>query len=122
MNISFQSITIAPRNCPLGVAICLNNPRFLLFMKKITAYLLIGFAYLLYLVSAGTFIDYIYSLTIRDTVTAMENAFGTLVILIFMLVLAKFSINAGKNRLKSSPTTDRTDTNTETTESNSENT
>jgi len=61
---------------------------------------LTGFAYLLYLISAATFLDYMYSLTIRDTVTAVENAFGTLVILIFMLVLAKFSLKDGKKRLQ----------------------
>ena len=98
-----------------------NHPRYLLFMNKIIAYLLIGFAYLLYLVSAGIFIDYIYSLTIRDTLTAMENAFGKLVILIFMLVLAKFSLKAGKNKLKPGPETGMSDKNTETTESKSEN-
>ena len=89
-------------------------------MNKIIACLLIGFAYLLYLVSAGAFIDYIYSLTI-DTVTAMENAFGTLVILIFMLVLAKFSLSAGKNKLKINPETSASDKNAKATESKSEN-
>ena len=69
-------------------------------MDKLTGYFLIGFAYLLYLISAATFLDYMYSLTIRDTVTAVENAFGTLVILIFMLVLAKFSLKDGKKRLQ----------------------
>jgi len=54
----------------------------------------------LYLISAATFLDYMYSLTIRDTVTAVENAFGTLVILVFMLVLAKFSLKDGKKRLQ----------------------
>ena len=90
-------------------------------MNKITAYLLIGFAYLLYLVSAGTFIDYIYSLMIRDTVTAMENAFGTLVILIFMLVLAKFALTAGKKKLKTGTETTPSETKAEAKESNSEN-
>jgi uncharacterized membrane protein len=69
-------------------------------MNKLTGYFLTGFAYLLYLISAATFLDYMYSLTIRDTVTAVENAFGTLVILIFMLVLAKFSLKDGKKRLQ----------------------
>ncbi len=69
-------------------------------MNKLTGYFLTGFAYLLYLISAATFLDYIYSLTIRDTVTAVENAFGTLVILVFMLVLAKFSLKDGKQRLQ----------------------
>lgn len=68
-------------------------------MTKFTGMLLIGFAILLYLISAVTFIDYLYSLTIRDTVTAVENAFGTLVILIFMLVMAKFSRAKGKSLL-----------------------
>ncbi len=90
-------------------------------MKIFNAYLLIGFAFLLYLVSAGTFLDYIYSLMIRDTVTAMENAFGTLVILIFMLVLAKFSLNSGNKKLKKDSLENRSEANTETTEANSEN-
>jgi hypothetical protein len=66
-------------------------------MTRFTGMLLIGFAILLYLLSAVTFVDYLYSLTIRDTVTAVENAFGTLVILIFMLVMAKFSRAKGKS-------------------------
>ncbi len=68
-------------------------------MTRLIGYLQTGFAILLYLLSAVTFIDYLYSLTIRDTVTAVENAFGTLVILIFMLVLAKFTLAAGKKKL-----------------------
>jgi hypothetical protein len=68
-------------------------------MTRLIGYLQTGFAILLYLLSAVTFIDYMYSLTIRDTVTAVENAFGTLVILIFMLVLAKFTLAAGKKKL-----------------------
>ena len=69
-------------------------------MTKLSAYLKIIFAVLLYIISAFTFVDYIYSLLIPDTVTAMENAFGKLAILIFMLVLAKFSLAAGKAQLK----------------------
>jgi len=70
-----------------------------LTMTRLIGYLQTGFAILLYLLSAVTFIDYMYSLTIRDTVTAVENAFGTLVILVFMLVLAKFTLAAGKKKL-----------------------
>ena len=40
------------------------------------------------------------SKSIPDTVTAVENAFGKLVILIFMLVLAKFAMAGGKEKLK----------------------
>jgi hypothetical protein len=69
-------------------------------MTKFSAYLKIGFAVLLYIISALTFVDYIYSLLIPDTVTAMENAFGKLAILIFMLVLAKFTLAAGKAQLE----------------------
>jgi hypothetical protein len=69
-------------------------------MTKFSAYLKISFAILLYMISALTFVDYIYSLLIPDTVTAMENAFGKLAILIFMLVLAKFTLAAGKAQLK----------------------
>lgn len=69
-------------------------------MNNITAYFQIYFAYLLYLLSAITFFDYMYSLTIPDTVTAIENAFGKLIILVFMLVMAKFSRAAGKARLQ----------------------
>ena len=69
-------------------------------MNKFIGILQIGLAVLLYLLSAITFIDYMYSLTIPDTVTAVENAFGTLVILIFMLVMAKFALAAGRKRLQ----------------------
>lgn len=68
-------------------------------MTRVSAYLKIIFAIFLYIVSALTFVDYIYSLLIPDTVTAMENAFGKLAILIFMLVLAKFTLAAGKAQL-----------------------
>lgn len=69
-------------------------------MNKFTAYSQIGFAILLYVLSALTFFDYMYSLVIPDTVTAVENAFGKLVILIFMLVMAKFSMASGREKLK----------------------
>lgn len=68
-------------------------------MIRYLGYLQIGLAILLYLLGAVTFVDYMYSLTIRDTVTAVENAFGTLVILIFLLVLAKFTLAAGRKKL-----------------------
>ena len=68
-------------------------------MTKFSAYLKISFAVLLYILSVFTFIDIMYSLVIPDTVTAVENAFGKLVILIFMLVLAKFTLEAGKKKL-----------------------
>ena len=69
-------------------------------MTKFSASLKIIFAILLYIISAFTFVDYIFSLLILDTVTAIENAFGKLVILIFMLVLAKLILAAGKAQLK----------------------
>lgn len=69
-------------------------------MNKISAYLRIGIAILLYVMSAITFLDYMYSLIIPDTVTAVENAFGKLVILIFMLVMAKFSLSSGLKQLR----------------------
>lgn len=69
-------------------------------MNKISAYLRLGIAILLYLMSAITFLDYMYSLIIPDTVTAVENAFGKLVILIFMLVMAKFSLSSGLKQLR----------------------
>ena len=68
-------------------------------MEKFSAYAQIGFAVLLYLLSALTFFDYMYSLVIPDTVTAVENAFGKLVILVFMLVMAKFSMKDGRKKL-----------------------
>ena len=69
-------------------------------MTKFSAYLKISLAVLLYIISAFTFVDYVYSLLIPDTVTAIENAFGKLAILIFMLVLAKFTLASGKAQLK----------------------
>ena len=71
-------------------------------MTRFIGILQTGFAWLLYLLSIVTFVDYMYSLTIPDTVTAIENAFGTLVILIFLLVMAKFSLTAGKQKLQES--------------------
>ena len=65
-----------------------QKPLYNLIMTKLAAYLKIAFAVLLYIISALTFVDYIYSLLIPDTVTAIENAFVKLAILIFMLFLA----------------------------------
>lgn len=83
-------------------------------MNKFIGYLQVGFAWLLYLVSAATFISFLYALSIKDTVSAVESAFGTFVILIAMLVMAKFSKDAGKNRLSegtsSETKADETDT------------
>ena len=73
-------------------------------MTKFSAYLKISFAVLLYILSAFTFIDIMYSLVIPDTVTAVENAFGKLVILIFMLVLENLPWKqANKSCVKSLP-------------------
>lgn len=69
-------------------------------MNKYIGYFLIGFAVLLYVLSAITFFSYLYAFTIRDTVSAIESAFGTLVLLVIMLVMAKFAMAAGKDRLQ----------------------
>ena len=75
-------------------------------MNRLSGLLLQAFAWLLYLLSAVTCISYLYTFTIRDTVSAIENAFGTLVIMVAMLVLARFAKAAGKARLEAEKAAD----------------
>lgn len=64
-------------------------------------YLLVGLSALLYLVSVATFVAMLRALMVTSTITAIESAFGTLVIGILLLVLARKAWLSGKSRLKS---------------------
>ena len=64
-------------------------------------YLLVGLSAVLYLISAATFVAMLRALTVTSTITAIESAFGTLVIGILLLVLARKAWLSGKSRLKS---------------------
>lgn len=72
-------------------------------MNKIIGFLQYGLAALLYVLSAISFVSFLYAITIRDTVSAIESAFGTFVIIIAMLVMAKFSRDAARKRLADEP-------------------
>ena len=88
-------------------------------MNKFTGYLLYAFAFLLYLLTAVTFISFLYAITIRDTLSAVESAFGTFVITIAMLVMAKFARDAAKTRLsvENDADSDRNETSASTSDS-----
>jgi hypothetical protein len=70
--------------------------------ERMLGYLLAALAGLLYLVSVATFVAMVRALTVTSTVTAIESAFGTMVIGILLLVLARKAWLAGKSRFKSS--------------------
>lgn len=64
-------------------------------------YLLLGLSSLLYLVSVATFVGMLRAWTLGSTLTAIESAFGALVMGILLLVLARKAWLSGKSRVKS---------------------
>ncbi len=64
--------------------------------------LLLGLSVLIYLVSGLAFVQMIYSLTINSTITAVESAFGSLVICILLIIIAHKVFRDGKKRIKNS--------------------
>lgn len=69
---------------------------------KMIGYLLLALALLIYIVCAASFFAMAQALLVTSTISAIESAFGTLVIGILLLVFGRKSWQAGKRRLKPS--------------------
>ena len=67
----------------------------------ISDYLLLTLAVLLYLAAAASILAALHALTVRTTLAAVESAFGTLVIAIVLLLLARKAWRKGKNKSES---------------------
>ena len=65
---------------------------------RVRGYLLLGSSLLLYLAGGAAFIAMLRALTVRTTLAAVETAFGSLVICILLLVLARKAWESGKKR------------------------
>ena len=70
--------------------------------RHFLGYLLLGLSILVYLLSGLAFGQMIFSLTIKSTVTAVESAFGSLVISILLMIIATKVFKGGKKRIKNS--------------------
>ena len=68
--------------------------------NRFFAYLLLVLSGLLYVLFAATLLSMLQAFTVRDTITAVESAFGTFVLLLMLLWAARRSWSAGKKRLK----------------------
>lgn len=68
--------------------------------NQIIGYLMIVVSILLYLVSASALVAMIYAFTVNTTIAAVESAFGSLVIGLVFLVMARFTFLAAKKRIK----------------------
>jgi uncharacterized membrane protein len=64
-------------------------------------YLLVGLSAVIYIVCGTAFVAMLQALTVNNTISAIESAFGSFVIGILLLVLGRKSYQAGKRRLKS---------------------
>ena len=67
---------------------------------KMTGYFLLALSVLIHLVCAASFLAMMQALMVKSTISAIESAFGTLVIGILLLVLGRKSWQAGKRRMK----------------------
>lgn len=68
--------------------------------NQIIGYLMIVVSILLYLVSASALVAMIYALTVNTTIAAVESAFGSMIIGLIFLVMARFTFLAAKKRIK----------------------
>lgn len=66
---------------------------------RMFGYMLLAVAVILYILSAATAFAALYALTVTTTLAAIESAFGTFVLLIMLLVLARKCWDSGKKRL-----------------------
>lgn len=67
--------------------------------ERVTGYLMLACAGLLYVAAAASVFAMFYALTVRTTLAAVESAFGTLVVSILLLVLARKCWDAGRKRM-----------------------
>lgn len=69
--------------------------------NNVSAYLLLSLSVLLHLAAAASVLAALHALTVRTTLAAIESAFGTLVIAILLLLLARTTWQKGKNKSES---------------------
>ena len=68
--------------------------------NQVIGYLLVVLSILLYIICAVALGSMVYALTVKTTIAAVESAFGSMVIGIMFLVMAKFTYRAAKKRIK----------------------
>lgn len=68
-------------------------------MEKLLGALLVLLSLTLFLAGGAAVVAMIRALTVEHTLSAIESAFGTLVIAILLLVLARLALKAGMLRL-----------------------
>lgn len=66
--------------------------------NRVKGYLLMGLSVLLHLAGAAAFVAMLRALTVSTTLAAIESAFGSLVICILLMVLARRAWDSGKKR------------------------
>jgi len=67
---------------------------------KYLAWGLFGLTGLLYLLGVAAFISMLQAMLIRDTVTAIESAFGSFVLMIMLFLLARRTREAAKRKIQ----------------------
>lgn len=68
--------------------------------RKLPGYLMLALSSLLYLIGAACIVATVHALTVRTTLAAIESAFGTLVIAILILLLARKAWHGARSRLQ----------------------
>lgn len=68
-------------------------------MNRVKGIAFIILSLLLYVVGGATIFTAVRSFTVESTLSAVESAFGTLVIAIILLALGRVTFKAGKARL-----------------------
>jgi hypothetical protein len=68
--------------------------------NKYMAWGLYGLTGFLYLLGLAAFISMFQAILITDTVTAVESAFGSFVLVMMIFVLARRTLEAARNKLR----------------------
>ncbi|MEX1033866.1 MAG: hypothetical protein WDZ30_10945 [Cellvibrionaceae bacterium] len=68
-------------------------------MQKLLGILLSIVSLALFLAGGAAIIAIVHALTVESTLAAIESAYGTLVIAIFLIVLGRFALKAAMARL-----------------------
>ncbi len=66
---------------------------------RVPGYLLLGLSLLIYLLAGAAFVAVLRALTVSTTLAAVETAFGSLVLCILLLVLARKAWDSGKKHI-----------------------
>jgi len=69
--------------------------------RSVSGWLLLAFSVVLHIAALAAFVAMLQALTVSSTISAVESAFGTFVLLILLMVFARQSWQAGKIRTKS---------------------